>query len=340
MNKELMTNYPGDNVIKNRNKYVGGSDIPCIFGISPFKDTFTLAKEKAGLIPVKFKGNEYTRYGQLMEPIIRDYINSVYELKFKENTNIDEEKRIRSNCDGLDLEAGLLLEIKTNATDKETYDEVYDYILQMQLYMYQFKVDKGYLVQYNRPENFWSGLDYSTQYEDKYFNQEFDENRISVLEIERDDVLITKILTKIEEFWKKIEKLKEKPDMTEEEFLFGTQVEEYKNTISKLTELEYQISYLKELDVKAKEYRDVLYRLMEKNDVKQIKTDKLSITKVESTQIPKLDTTRLKKEMPEVCEKYTKISSKKGYLLIKISGEVDVKKAEKKTTAALSALGL
>ena len=183
--EKIVSHTPGESVTQNRNKYLGGSDLPSLFNVSPFKDCFTLAREKAGIIPAAFKGNEYTRYGQLLEPQIRDYINSIYELKFKENTNINEDLRLRSNCDGLDKDAGLLLEIKTNAGDKTTYEDVYDYVLQMQMYMFQFDVEKGYLVQYKRPENFWSGLNYETQHTDDYFNQDFDPERISVMEIKK-----------------------------------------------------------------------------------------------------------------------------------------------------------
>ncbi|WP_258879386.1 YqaJ viral recombinase family protein [Fusobacterium animalis] len=99
--EKIVSHTPGESVTQNRNKYLGGSDLPALFNVSPFKDCFTLAREKAGIIPAVFKGNEYTRYGQLLEPQIRDYINSIYELKFKENTNINEDLRLRSNCDGI-----------------------------------------------------------------------------------------------------------------------------------------------------------------------------------------------------------------------------------------------
>jgi len=219
--EKIVSHTPGESVTQNRNKYLGGSDLPALFNVSSFKDCFTLAREKAGIIPATFKGNEYTRYGQLLEPQIRDYINSIYELKFKENTNINEDLRLRSNCDGLDVEAGLLLEIKTNAGDKTTYEDVYDYVLQMQMYMFQFNVDKGYLVQYKRPENFWSGLNYETQYTDDFFNQEFEAERISVMEIKRDDMLVSKILEKANKFWEQVERLRENPNMSEQEFYFG-----------------------------------------------------------------------------------------------------------------------
>ena len=348
--EKLISHTPGENVTENRNKYLGGSDLPALFNVSPFKDCFTLAREKAGVIPAAFKGNEYTRYGQLLEPQIRDYINSIYELKFKENTNINEELGLRSNCDGLDKEAGLLLEIKTNAGDKTTYEDVYDYVLQMQMYMFQFDVEKGYLVQYKRPENFWSGLNYETQHTDDYFNQDFDPERISVMEIKRDDKLIQQILSKAEKFWIDVERLKQNPEMNEQEFYFGDNLVEYNNTINKLSVLEKELNRLSEMEKEAKTQREILYGLMEKVEVKTIVTDALMITKVNPTTTKTIDSKKLKEEMPEIAEQYTKVSNKKGYVKItvrtdktviaEVKEEVTNKNIDNSKKSALAALGL
>ena len=37
-----------ENITKNRNKYIGGSDIPALFNVSEYKSYYELAKEKAG----------------------------------------------------------------------------------------------------------------------------------------------------------------------------------------------------------------------------------------------------------------------------------------------------
>ena len=322
--EKLISHTPGENVTENRNKYLGGSDLPALFNVSPFKDCFTLAREKAGVIPAAFKGNEYTRYGQLLEPQIRDYINSIYELKFKENTNINEELGLRSNCDGLDKEAGLLLEIKTNAGDKTTYEDVYDYILQMQMYMFQFNVEKGYLVQYKRPENFWSGLNYETQHTDNYFNQEFDPERISVMEIKKDNKLIQQILSKAEKFWNDIERLKENPNMTEEEFYFNDKLVEYNNTINKLSVLEKELARLKDIEKETKTQREILYELMHNVGVKTIVTNNLMITKINPTTSEKIDSKKLKEELPEIAKKYNKITNVKGYVKITVRADNNV----------------
>lgn len=52
--------------------------------------------------------------------------------------------------------------------------------------------------------------------------------------------------------------------------------------------------------------------------MKKIETDSLIITKVESTTSKTIDTTRLKKELPEIAEKYEKVSERKGYIKLTI----------------------
>ena len=255
-----------------------------------------------------------TRYGQLLEPFIRDYVNAIYNLKFRENTAIDNVLGLRSNCDGLDKEAGLLLEIKTNSGNRDSID---DYILQMQLYMYQFNVDKGYLVQYKRPDDFYKGLDYEIHNTDDYFNLEFDENRITIKEIDRDDTLIQEILKKAEIFWSDVERLKANPEMTEAEFYFKNEITEYRNTITKLSRLENELQKLKNIENEAKEQREILYNLMQKYNVKSMETEHLQITRVNPTQALTIDSTKLKEEQPELIEKYSKVSNRKGYVRIK-----------------------
>lgn len=59
------------NVEIGRNEYIGGSDIPTILGLNSFKSRETLLKEKAEIEINDFKGNEYTEFGNICEPLIR-----------------------------------------------------------------------------------------------------------------------------------------------------------------------------------------------------------------------------------------------------------------------------
>ena len=157
------------NVTIDRHKYVGGSDLPSILGLNAKygKSVYEFAKQKAGIIPNTFNGNQFTKYGQVMEPVVRDYINSKYQVNYLEDTIIDEEKHYRGNTDGIDRDANIpILEIKTFG---EELDVNY-YTPQCQFYMETFNQPSCLLVGYKRPNDFYTGLDYELENSDDYFN--------------------------------------------------------------------------------------------------------------------------------------------------------------------------
>ena len=96
-------------VTVDRDKYIGGSDLPIIMGISTFNTRWGLLQEKAGLKQNTFAGNKYTEYGNVMEPQIRDFINAKRKKKFAPDQVIVDD--LRGNCDGFNGDA--ILEIKT-----------------------------------------------------------------------------------------------------------------------------------------------------------------------------------------------------------------------------------
>ena len=104
------------------------------------------------------------------------------------------------------------------------------------------------------------------------------------------------------------------------------------------------------MEKEAKTQREILYGLMEKVGVKTIVTDALMITKVNPTITKTIDSKKLKEEMPEIAEQYTKISNKKGYVKItvradktviaEVKEEVTNKNIDNSKKSALAALGL
>jgi len=187
----------GPNVTENRNLFVGGSDVPTILGLSKYSTQYQLALEKLGMVKSEFKGNEYTQYGNIMEPQIRDYINIVNEMNFIEATRTGD--GMRSNTDGYDEEQNMILEVKTHG--KTPTMEIYK--AQMQLYMYQFKCAVGWLAMYERPKD---------------FDAEFDDTRLKIKVINRDNEYVSKILKAIELFWDRCEFLKNNPGASEHDF--------------------------------------------------------------------------------------------------------------------------
>ena len=125
----------------DRDKYIGGSDIPIILGISHFKSRFDLLLEKAGLQENEFTGNEYTEYGNILEPKIRNYINKQkISLKpFREDKKVVGD--VRCHVDGFNGET--VLEIKTTSQIHSNVDEYKTYLVQLLFYM-------QYMLQPNR----------------------------------------------------------------------------------------------------------------------------------------------------------------------------------------------
>lgn len=305
LTKLLETN--DKNVTQNRQLYVGGSDVPIILGISKYKNAYELAKEKIGIVPKTYEGNEYTEYGKVLEPQIRDYINAINETNFQPDTAINKELCIRGNADGVDYNEKLLLEIKTHG--KKPTRKVYE--AQMQLYMYLFDLPAGWLAMYERPEN---------------FDAEFDSDRLKIEIVYRDDQYIEDILKQIQLFWERCEALKENPKMDAVDF-YSISLNEEKNEIAVLAnqveKFEQQLAGYKEIEAQYKQMKDKLYELMMQHKVKSFETDNYRITLVLPTTSTSIDSKKLKEEMPEVAKKYSKVSNRKG----------SVKITEKKSTA-------
>lgn len=307
------------NVTIDRHKYVGGSDLPTILGLNAKYGTsiFEFAKEKAGIILNTFKGNQFTKYGQKMEPVIRDYINSKYQVNYVEDTVIDEKRHYRGNTDGIDRLADIpILEVKTfgNELDVDYYSA------QCQFYMETFNQPRCLLVGYKRPEDFYTGVDYDLENDDSYFNLEFDENNIVEYEIQRDFQSWEKIEERIIAFKKAVDKLRKNPNMTEKEFnkiFYGNDLIKMSNKLSKL---ESSLSRYKTIESEYKKIKEELYKVFDERGIISFDTGSLKITKVEPTSYDtiSIDTEKLKKENKEIYDKYkvTKTTNKKGYILI------------------------
>lgn len=159
-------------VKEDRSKYIGGSDIPIILGLSPFKSRFQLVLEKAEIMQDHFDGNIYTEYGNIMEDKIRQHINR------KRQTNFVEDKLtegiIRCHVDGFNGDE--ILEIKTTSkvykTPQGQRKHYLGYLCQLLFYMYHFDVQKGILAVYKRPKD---------------LNEEFDAENLQVFEISMQD---------------------------------------------------------------------------------------------------------------------------------------------------------
>lgn len=235
----------------DRDKYIGGSDIPIIMGISPFKKRFDLLLEKAGLKEDDFTGNEYTEYGNIMEPKIRDFINESFSMEFVEGKHINGD--IRCHTDG--ETENCILEIKTTSQIHENVDDYKGYLVQLLFYMQETKRKIGYLAVYIRPEN---------------FNDNFENERLKVfrIKIKEYNDLLEQINKAVEQFRIDLAKVKANPFITEEELL-PTDLTELSN---KVVALENQLAEMKKIEAQAKDLKAQLKGAMEKAGTKTWET--------------------------------------------------------------------
>lgn len=186
-------------------KYIGGSDIPVIMGISPFKTRWQLLREKAQLETDPFIGSIYTEYGNTMEPKIRDYLNQSLGFDFQEGlTYVGDNVRIHT--DGEDILKDTILEVKTTSHIYESVEEYKLYLVQLLYYMDQKGMENGLLAVYERPEDLSTELDW---------------HRLMTYPIEKKNyaALLEEIHEEVDLFRSDLMKLKQNPFMTEEDLL-------------------------------------------------------------------------------------------------------------------------
>lgn len=291
----------------DRNLYIGGSDIPIIMGISPFKKRFDLLLEKAGLKENEFDGNAYTEYGNILEPKIRDYINSKEKLSFYEDKKVNGD--IRCHVDGYN-QKDTILEIKTTSQVHNSVNEYKVYLCQLLFYMNVYEAKKGKLGVYERPKD---------------FNEDFDEKQLTIYDINIKDYkeLVEDILQAVDQFRKDLIKVKENPFITEEEL----QPKELIELSNQVAVLENELKAYKEIEKKYNDFKSRLFTAMEEYGVKTWLTNNgTRITRIESTSdtietIQEFNVEKFKEENVETYNKYVELKEitkkgKKGYVKI------------------------
>lgn len=275
----------------DREKFVGGSDIPVIMGISTFKTRWDLLLEKAGLKENEFKGNKFTEYGHVMEPEIRDYINRLYDTNFEQNQIINGD--FRGNTDGFNGKC--VLEIKTTSHIYDKVDDYIVYLVQLVKYMEVNNVEDGLLAVYERPED---------------FSLEFDENRLVVYPIKADAYkdLLEKVNAEIDRFLADLARLKDNPLLSEEDF----QPNEIVTLSNKVMVLERRMAEYKTIQEEYEAMKQNLFEAMVKHDVKSWKTfNGTKITRVDAVAgatktVTEFDSDTFGKEHPRLFKKYSK----------------------------------
>ena len=306
----LCIEYGEFDVSEDRDKYIGGSDLPVICGISKFKTRYQLLLEKAGLAEDNFSGNPYTRFGHYIEPFIRDHINLLYNTQFIPNRVINGD--IRCHTDGFNGKC--VLEIKSTADIFATVDGYKVYLVQLVKYMEQNEVEKGILAVYERPED---------------LNREFDAKRLQVFDIRLEDYrqLLDYVNREIERFRSDLERLKDNPLLSEQDFL---PVSPGLITLTnKIAAFEKQLIAMKDIEAQVKEAKRQLYGEMLKSGKKSItlpngtKISRVDEVPPKTKTVTEFDYERFKVENPGLHQNYLRKFEKQtngrtGYVLITV----------------------
>lgn len=301
----------------DREKYIGGSDIPVIMNISPFKTRYQLLREKAGLEESDFEGNAYTQYGNVMEPKIRDYINKANNMLLVEGKHFDKAEidgveqddiGIRCHTDGED--ENTILEIKTTSQIYDSVDEYKSYLVQLLFYMKVADKKTGMLAVYERPDD-WS--------------EDFNKNRLQIFTIAIDDykALVDEIMKSVTNFLKDRMLLIDNPFLTEEELL----PIDISKSANDVLVLEKRLAEFKALEKEYEKQKESLLKAMQEANVKTWRTNGgYLITVVEAVPstiktVTSINENALKEKHPRIYKQFlientiTK-AGKKAYLKI------------------------
>lgn len=279
----------------DRYKYIGGSDIPIIMNLSSFKTRFDLLLEKAQLKDDLFQGNEYTEYGNTMEPKIRQYINTFFHRNFKEDKL--EKDDIRCHFDGICED--MILEIKTTSQIYESVNDYKVYLVQLLFYMMNANMKVGMLAVYNRPVD---------------FNENFDDERLQTYIIELKDYreLSNEINEAVEQFRIDLKKVKDNPFLTEQQ-LINDSVMHLGNQVVKL---EKQLQMYKQITKQYDELKIKLKEAMKKHNLKTWCTpQQTKITLIEDQPdkvVKKFNEEKFKLENEILYNKYLEDNVQKG----------------------------
>lgn len=285
-----------------RRKGIGGSDALVIMGKNPYRSILQLWEEKTGKLPVTDDGNEYTYWGNVMEPIIRKEFMNRTGLKVRQKHAMIFHKDypyLFADVDGIVTdERGekCIFEAKTASQYKaEQWEDGVpeEYILQVQHYLEVCGMDKAYIAAL------------------------IGGNKFVFHTIYRDDELIRNLISREKEFWEGCVLTDTEPVMDDSDATRDYLNQKYSDPI------EGPIQLQEDMKSVLAEYQDVDCKIKElekqktgfANQIKaamgEYETGEVDGTVVSWKKISResLDSKRLRKEQPEVFAEYTSVSS-------------------------------
>ena len=285
-----------------RRKGIGGSDASVIMGKNPYRSILQLWEEKTGKLRVTDEGNEYTYWGNVMEPIIRKEFMNRTGLKVRQKHAMIFHKDypyLFADVDGIVTdERGekCIFEAKTASQYKaEQWEDGVpeEYILQVQHYLEVCGMDKAYIAAL------------------------IGGNKFVFHTIYRDDDLIRNLISREKEFWEGCVLTGTEPVMDDSDATRDYLNQKYSDPIEGSIQLQENMKSVlaeyQDVDCKVKELEKQKIGLA--NQIKaamgEYETGEVDGTVVSWKKISResLDSKRLRKEQPEVFAEYSNISS-------------------------------
>lgn len=287
--------------LKCRTQGIGGSDVPIIAGISPFKSVHQLWLEKTGQTEPEETESEYAHFGTLLEPVVRREFTERTGIRVRQKHMLlqsEEYPFMLADLDGVINEDGntVIFEAKTaSAYKQEIWEEGVPapYILQVQHYMAVTGAPKAYIAALVGGSRFFYH------------------------EVKRDDDMIAKITTMEKHFWEThvtggVEPAPDGSDATTDYFnrrfsrSSGETIVLPEEALAVCNEYERISEQLKELETAKKAAANQL-----KSYLGEAETGIAGDRRVIWKQVSKstVDTKRLKAEQPEVYRSFLTDSS-------------------------------
>lgn len=285
-----------------RRKGIGGSDASVIMGKNPYRSILQLWEEKTGKLPVTDEGNEYTYWGNVMEPIIRKEFMNRTGLKVRQKHAMIFHKDypyLFADVDGIVTdERGekCIFEAKTASQYKaEQWEDGVpeEYILQVQHYLEVCGMDKAYIAAL------------------------IGGNKFVFHTIYRDEELIRNLISREKEFWEGCVLTVTEPVMDDSaatrDYLNQKYSDPIKASIQLQEDMKSVLAEYQDVDCKIKELekQKTGFANQIKAAMGEYETGEVDGTVVSWNKISResLDSKRLRKEQPEVFAEYTSVSS-------------------------------
>ena len=140
--------------LMERRKGICGSDASVILGINPYRSILHLWKDKTGEIPVEENGNQYTYFGNILEPVVKREFTKRTGLKVRAKNAIlqnEEYPFMLADLDGIVKDENgdfAVFEAKTASAYKEDIWKngvPEEYIAQVQHYLCVTGFKKAYI---------------------------------------------------------------------------------------------------------------------------------------------------------------------------------------------------